>query len=474
MLIGTKTIFAFFALLALAGGQLRGEIAPSQTGTSLAVVGDSYAAGVGARSTHAWQHYAALDLGWSLDAVRAFPGAGYLNPGVRQPFDIELLLDPLPVSTRQVIVQGGFNDLAYDAEQVGAAVTRTLALIHEQAPKASVTVVGVFDPGPGNYADQFPNMAAHAAAIQQATEAAGDRFVDGLGFRYEVGRDRSHPTPTGHAELGHAIAEEIRSTVTSTVGPWTGRLTSHGSAVIGVSRVEASGVRYFYLASTDGGQPGPVTAVAFGAADDVPLLLTTATGECAPAVYRPATGTLHAASSVVDGGGDVDVLSVGDPVVQNGVTHVPTGLAVVTRGAEQSQFVAHVPGPDGTIDTATLSFGQPGDHGFLFAAAGSGATLGVYRPDLGIFYLADPREPAMRPVTVVPFGVPGDQGLVGAWGSSNVEGSDKVGVFRPSTAQWFLSDTLVPLPGRPAVSTGAVTSFSFGQPGDTALACDPA
>src|SRR3954466_4923263 len=131
----------------------------------------------------------------------------------------------------------------------------------------------MFDPGPDTFLGRYPNMRANALAIQQAAEAAGDRFIDGFNFRYDVGPDRSHPTPTGHADLGHAIADAIRLEQPSAVGHWTGRLNSRAAAVIGVSRVGAFGARYFYLASTEGGRIGPVTEVAFGDAGDIPTLL---------------------------------------------------------------------------------------------------------------------------------------------------------------------------------------------------------
>ena len=50
-----------------------------------------------------------------------------------------------------------------------------------QAPLAEVTVVGMFDPGPGNFTDRYPNMRPNADAIQQAVLAAGDRYVNVLG-----------------------------------------------------------------------------------------------------------------------------------------------------------------------------------------------------------------------------------------------------------------------------------------------------
>ena len=65
------------------------------------------------------------------------------------------------------------------------------------------------------------------------------------------------------------------------------------------------------------------------------------------------------------------------------------------------------------------------------------------------------------------FGAPGDQGLVGAWGGAD---ADRLGVFRPAEGRWYLSGTS--LVGVDA-SAGPVMTFSFGSPGDIALACDP-
>ncbi|WP_158545935.1 SGNH/GDSL hydrolase family protein [Blastococcus sp. TF02A-30] len=473
MLIGAKTIATFFALIALAGGQLRGEVAPPPTGISVAVVGDSYAAGVGATPTRAWQHYAALELGWFVESVRAYPGAGYVNRGTYQPYEVALALDPLPPTVSQVVVQGGFNDIAYEPAQVGAAVTRTLALIHAQAPLAEVTVVGMFDPGPGTFTGSYPNMLANAEAIRQAVVAAGDRYVDGLPMRYEVGPDRAHPTATGHAELGHAVAGAIRVSVPGAVPHRTGALNSRQAAVIGVSRVGPHGGRWFHLASTQGGQLGPVATMTFGEAGDVPGLLPDASGRCMPAVYRPSTGILYAASDLVDGGGVVEAVPVGRPgdqLVQNGSSASPWGRAVILRRPSQSAFVEQVPGPSGP-DAGSLVLGRPGDRGFLYSATGTGTTLGVHRSETSTFFIAEPAARSATAVTAIPFGNPGDQGLVGAWGWSDVDGSDRVGVFRPATAQWFLAGGS--LTAGVATPTTEVTSFVFGDPGDTALACDP-
>ena len=475
--IVTTSLTAFLALVGLAGGQMRGPTAPDPV-TSLAVVGDSYAAGIGADPGHAWEQYTALDLGWSLTTVRAYPGSGYVNPGTlgAGPYEAALAADPLPVGVRQVIVQGGFNDIAYDPAQVGAAMGRTLALVHAQAPQAAITVVGTFDPGPGTFTADYPNLHGNGPVLRQAVEAAGARYVDGLPFRYEVGPDQTHPSPTGHSQLGHAIAAAIRSDASQPVGTRPTSLKHRGSAVIGVSRVDASGVRWFHVAGTTDGVLGPVTSTAFGDAGDIPTLVPDATGQCRPAVYRPSTGTLYTASSAVDGGAPVQAVpfgDTGDQPVLNAAYGTPAGRSVLIRRPAADTFFQQVVHPGGELVTSSLAFGDPTDHGLLVSVAGGGTTLGVHRPANSTFYFAAPEGPSVAPVTSVPFGDPGDQGLVGAWGGSNTDGSDHVGVFRPSTAQWFLADTATPLTGGPATPITSVTSFTFGDPGDTALTCDP-
>ena len=474
MFIGTNTIAAFFALLALAGGHLRGPTAPEPV-VSAAVLGDSYAAGYGADAAHAWEVYTARELGWSLDAVRAYPGAGYVNPGPSAPYEVSLAANPLPSTVTQVIVQGGFNDIAFSSQEVGAAVSRTLALVRAQAPQASITVIGTFDPGPGTFTARYPNLYGNGPAIRQAAEAAGARYVDGFPFRYQVTADGVHPSATGHAQLGSAIAGAIDGIAPQTVSTRRAPLATTAASVIGVSRIGQYGARYFYLASTEGGRLGPVTEMAFGDAGDIPTLLPNAAGECTPAVYRPSTGTLYAATSTAPGA-PVEAIPFGDPgdhPVLNAAHGTPSGRSVLIRRSATGTFYQRVVGSDGQVDTAALTFGDRADRGLLFTAASAGSILGVYRPGNSTFYLATPGGASVAGVTTVPFGDPGDQGLVGAWGWSNTDGSDHVGVFRPSTGEWFLADIPTRLTGGAAAPITSVTSFTFGDPGDTALTCDP-
>jgi hypothetical protein len=158
-----------------------------------------------------------------------------------------------------------------------------------------------------------------------------------------------------------------------------------------------------------------------------------------------------------------DLVAVESPTYTNGTA---------TISGYEGEMV-EVPGDAGGMDVGALSFGSTTDQGLLWSDTTAGSTLGVYRPGTSTFLLADPDDPSMAAATTVAFGRPGDQGLVGAWGWSHGDGSDRVGVFRPSTAQWFLADTPTPNTGGTAAPITSVTSFTFGDPGDTALACDP-
>lgn len=472
MYIGTSTVAALFAVVGLAGGSVGGPAAPAPT-VSVGVLGDSYAEGFGADPAHAWEHYTAAELGWSLDAVRADPGGGYLQGGQRGSYLDVLTADPLPATLDTVVVQGGFNDQAYGPAEMAVAVARTLDLVHAQAPHATVTVVGTFDPRPEVYAELLPNLRGTAPTIRQVTEARGDRYIDGLQFTFEVSPDGVHPTPTGHVQLGYAIAAVIEQGTPAPAAAAAPQV--RGAGVIGVSGVGSDGVRYFRSASTSGGRLGPVTTVAFGEAGDVPALVPNGAGGCSPAVYRPSAGmvlvrsplTGDAVASVVPEG------QPGDQLVQNAPYGPAASGMVLMRRPEAMTFYSATPGTTGGPDVGVLSFGDQTDRGFLSTSTSTGTTLGVHRPDSSTFYLADPGSDASAPATTLTFGNAGDQGLVGAWGGRGFDGSDHVGVFRPSTGQWFLADTPTPVTGGPAAPITSVTSFAFGGPGDTALACDP-
>ena len=95
---------------------------------------------------------------------------------------------------------------------------------------------------------------------------------------------------------------------------------------------------------------------------------------------------------------------------------------------------------------------------------GAGAEkIGVFRPSLGQWFLDlngnGKWDGSPKDAILGPFGSLGDLPVVGDWDGS---GKTKIGVFRPSTGEWFLD-----LNGNGSFD-GCQVDFchSFGQPGD--------
>ena len=117
----------------------------------------------------------------------------------------------------------------------------------------------------------------------------------------------------------------------------------------------------------------------------------------------------------------------------------------------------------GNEATTDFSFGNPGDLPLSGDWDGDGTrTVGVFRPSTGQWFLTDDpgfaNAPA-APLTVLSFGSPGDQPVAGDW--------DGDGYWTPAVVRqgaWYQLDTLR--------SGAADRSFYFGQPGDIAVPGD--
>jgi hypothetical protein len=96
--------------------------------------------------------------------------------------------------------------------------------------------------------------------------------------------------------------------------------------------------------------------------------------------------------------------------------------------------------------------------------------VGVFRPSTGQWFL-DEVQGSYNPATTIQinnFGTVGDTAVVGNWGNSSiVDGRSYVGVFRPSTGQWFLDE--VEGSYNPATT---LQINNFGARGDTAVVGD--
>jgi hypothetical protein len=94
----------------------------------------------------------------------------------------------------------------------------------------------------------------------------------------------------------------------------------------------------------------------------------------------------------------------------------------------------------GQGDTCSKNFGQSGDLPVVGDWKGNGKTrIGVYRPSTGEWFLDrngnKKKDNCQKDECAASFGLPEDLPVVGDW---NGNGKDKIGVFRPSTGEWLL------------------------------------
>jgi hypothetical protein len=116
----------------------------------VAVVGDSYVAGWTATSrdqADAWWQTTARDLGWRPGNIVADPGGGFWTWGAYGTVYESLRDHPIAADTDYVLLQAGLNDSGKDPTRVVSSVADTIGLVHQQAPRAVVIVIGMLVPG---------------------------------------------------------------------------------------------------------------------------------------------------------------------------------------------------------------------------------------------------------------------------------------------------------------------------------------
>jgi lysophospholipase L1-like esterase len=197
-------------------GTLRGSLTPGTKASPLmAVVGNDFAAGIGENLRAAFPEQLGPDIGYRM-AVSASIGAGYLNRGEDGfgPYSALLANLDLPqLHPSIVLVQGGYNDTGADPFALAAAVVSLIQAIHQQAPAATVAVMGAFDDnivGPLSPAVEAANSTILDAARSVSPKPA---IIDPLTDEWQFQRtaDGLHPTAAGDQVIASYIATALQN-----------------------------------------------------------------------------------------------------------------------------------------------------------------------------------------------------------------------------------------------------------------------
>jgi lysophospholipase L1-like esterase len=181
----------------------------------MAVVGNDFAAGIGENLRAAFPEQLGPDIGYRM-AVSASIGAGYLNRGEDGfgPYSALLANLDLPqLHPSIVLVQGGYNDTGADPFALAAAVVSLIQAIHQQAPAATVAVMGAFDDnivGPLSPAVEAANSTILDAARSVSPKPA---IIDPLTDEWQFQRtaDGLHPTAAGDQVIASYIATALQN-----------------------------------------------------------------------------------------------------------------------------------------------------------------------------------------------------------------------------------------------------------------------
>ena len=192
-------------------GTLRGSLDPgTKASPLLAVVGNDFAAGIGEDLKSAFPEQLGPDIGYRV-AVSASIGAGFLNKGEDGfgPYPTLLANLDLPrLHPSIVLVQGGYNDVDADPFALSAAVVSLIETIRQQAPAATVVMMGTFDDnivGPLSPAVSAANSTILDAARSVSPKPA---IIDPLTDEWQFQRDADglHPTVLGDQVIAGNIA----------------------------------------------------------------------------------------------------------------------------------------------------------------------------------------------------------------------------------------------------------------------------
>jgi lysophospholipase L1-like esterase len=192
----------------LAGCQQRLQPGRRPGVPTVAIVGASFTAGVGAEDpAGSWAVLLARQLHWNA-FVYGVPGVGYVHPGLGQkgPVAAEVTRAHLgALRPSLIIVQAGHDDQRVPPDLERLRVEQTVAMIRAQAPGAQIALVTVFA------GRKRPPAIYHVdQAIVAGAKAADPQVIimDPLaeGWRFPRSRDGLHPSPGGGAWIANKVA----------------------------------------------------------------------------------------------------------------------------------------------------------------------------------------------------------------------------------------------------------------------------
>lgn len=306
-------------------------------------------------------------------------------------------------------------------------------------------------------------------AFQSTRIGASDAFVaklnaDGTALFYSSflsGSDREEGQAIAVDAAGNAYVAGFASKGSTEPSGSNFNVNGFGSLPGGtafVTKIEASdatgtNVPKIFYSDTFGGS-GPITQATGIALDPRGNVYLTGSAQSS----FPATAGAYQ-TTLAGGGLDAFILKIGS-------TNADT---IGVFRPSTNQFLLRNSNAAGTPDL-TVSLGQAGDQPVVGDWDGNGTDdVGVFRPSTGQFLLRKPVRLQNGVLVILPitvnFGQNGDRPVAGDW---NGDGIDTPGVFRPSTQQWFLTNSPNVANSTPAADLSPV----FGQSGDRPLAGD--
>jgi hypothetical protein len=292
----------------------------------------------------------------------------------------------------------------------------------------------------------------------------------------------------GSADSGvHSFTVTLVHTGTQTVtSSDTAKAGITGAVSISVASMPIAGAGLFANGQWlfDSNNSNPATTVAinnFGSSGDIAVTGDwLGNGKTYIGVFRPSTGSWYLSTTNTDYS-PANTIQLGNfgapgdiPVVGHWGSNPAADYVGVFRPSTGQWFLDQIQGSYNPATTIQINFGAAGDKPVVgnwgkSTISDGRSYVGIFRPSTGQWFL-DEVEGDYNPRTTIRidnFGASGDVPQVGNWLGGAQDGHTYIGVFRPGTGQWFLSKSNASYTAANTIQIG-----NFGGPGDIAAVGD--